>query len=308
MLSLFILILFSLFVVIKSSNYAIHYSTRLAESFCLSKYVVGFIIVAIISILPESFISITSAVKGVPAFGLGTLFGSNVADLSFVFVFVILFAGRNLKVESKIVKNKPVYLVSMLIPIILGLNGHYSRFEGLALIVVGVLFYYLTLKDNKLDVSIKKTKFKIKDVIFLLISMGLILLGSQAIVKFGIDLANVLYISPVLIGMFIVGLGTVLPELIFSIKAARHHQDSLALGDILGTVVADATVVVGIVALICPFEFNRRIVYVTGTFMVLATFLLFYFMKSGKKITKKEAILLFVFYLFFVSVELLISQ
>lgn len=308
MLSLFILILFSLFVVIKSSNYAIHYSTRLAESFCLSKYVVGFIIVAIISILPESFISITSAVKGVPAFGLGTLFGSNVADLSLVFVFIILFAGRNLKVESKIVKNKPVYLVSMLIPIILGLNGHYSRFEGLALIVVGVLFYYLTLKDNKLDVSIKKTKFKIKDVIFLLISMGLILLGSQAIVKFGIDLANVLYISPVLIGMFIVGLGTVLPELIFSIKAARHHQDSLALGDILGTVVADATVVVGIVALICPFEFNRRIVYVTGTFMVLATFLLFYFMKSGKKITKKEAILLFVFYLFFVSVELLISQ
>ena len=159
-----------------------------------------------------------------------------------------------------------------------------------------------------MDVSIKKTKFKIKDVIFLLISMGLILLGSQAIVKFGIDLANVLYISPVLIGMFIVGLGTVLPELIFSIKAARHHQDSLALGDILGTVVADATVVVGIVALICPFEFNRRIVYVTGTFMILATFLLFYFMKSGKKITKKEAILLFVFYLFFVSVELLISQ
>lgn len=308
MLSLFSLILLSLFVVIKSSNYVIRYSTRLAESFRLSKYVVGFIIVAIISILPESFISITSAVKGVPAFGLGTLFGSNVADLTLVFVFVILFAGRNLKVESKIVKNKPVYLVSMLIPIILGLNGHYSRFEGLALIVVGVLFYYLTLKDNKLDVSIKKTKFKIKDVIFLLISMGLILLGSQATVKFGIDLANVLYISPVLVGMFIVGLGTVLPELIFSIKAARHHQDSLALGDILGTVVADATVVVGVVAMICPFEFNRRIVYVTGTFMVLATFLLFYFMKSGKKITKKEAILLFVFYLFFVSVELLISQ
>jgi len=92
MLLSFVLLIISLAVVIKSADLAIKYSTKLAESFHLSKYVVGFLIVSVISILPETFISITSAFEGIPAFGLGTLFGSNVADLTLVFVLVIFLS------------------------------------------------------------------------------------------------------------------------------------------------------------------------------------------------------------------------
>ena len=122
--------------VIKSADFAIHYSTRLAESFKLSKYIVGFLIVAVISILPETFISVTSALEGIPSFGLGTLFGSNVADLTLVFAIVVLFAGRSLKIESKIIKNRYLHIGIMSIPIILGLNGYFSRWEGLFLIIM----------------------------------------------------------------------------------------------------------------------------------------------------------------------------
>lgn len=308
MLLSFVLLIISLAVVIKSADLAIKYSTKLAESFHLSKYVVGFLIVSVISILPETFISITSAFEGIPAFGLGTLFGSNVADLTLVFVLVIFLSRRNLKIESKIIKNSFLYIGIMLIPILLGIDGFYSRLEGIVLILIGLLFYVFVLKKSNYDTKVDRQKFKPVYLFLLLLSMGALLLGSHLTVGYGVDLAKTLGVNPILIGMFVVALGTTLPEMLFSIRASRHHHDDLALGDILGTVIADATIVVGIVAVISPFVFNPRIVYITGIFMVLATILLFSFMKSGKVITKKEAFLLLLFYLLFVSTELLVDR
>src|SRR3989338_8821379 len=106
--NLFIFIV-SLFLVIKGATFAPKYATRLAESFRLSRYTIGFIVVAIISILPETFIGINSALAGAPSFGLGVLFGSNIADLTLVFTAIIFFAGRGVKVESKILKKQSAY-------------------------------------------------------------------------------------------------------------------------------------------------------------------------------------------------------
>jgi len=307
MLVLFIFLILALALVIKSADFAIHYSTRLAESFKLSKYVVGFLIVAVISILPETFISVTSAIEGIPSFGLGTLFGSNVADLTLVFAIVVLFAGRSLKIETKIIKNRYLHIGIMFIPILLGLNGYYSRWEGIFLIIIGLAFYYYILKNDGYDIDVPREKFRITDLLFLLVSMGFLLLGSHLTVKFGVNFANALHVNPVLIGMFVVGLGTTLPELLFSIRAAKRNHDGLALGDILGTVIADATIVVGIVALISPFAFNSRIVYITGMFMLSGIILLFHLIKTGRVLTKKEALLLILFYLLFVSAELVMN-
>ena len=306
-LAYLILLIISLALVIKSADFAIHYSTRLAESYKLSKYIVGFFIVAIISILPETFIAVTSALEGIPAFGLGTLLGSNVADLTLVFAIVVLIAGRSLKVESKIIKNGYLHIGIMCVPIILGLNGYFSRWEGLILILIGLAFYYFILKNDGYDIDTPRQKFKIVDLLLLLVSMGFLLLGAHLTVKFGVNFANTLHVSPILIGMFVVGLSTTLPELIFSVRAAKQKHDGLALGDILGTVIADATIVVGIIAIISPFTFDPRIIYITGMFMFFSSILLFHFIKTGRVLTRKEAILLILFYLLFVSAELLIN-
>ncbi|NMB47848.1 sodium:calcium antiporter [Candidatus Kuenenbacteria bacterium] len=307
MLLNFTLLIISLAVIIKSADLAIRYSSRLAEGLKLSRYLIGFLIVAVISILPETFVAITSAVEGIPAFGLGTLFGSNVADLTLVFVLVVLISGHNLKVESRVIKNRFFHIGAMMVPIVLGLDGHYSRAEGVVLITVGLCFYYFIFKKNKREGKAGKKEIKVSDVFKLLLSMAGLLLGAHFTVRYGVDLARGLSVSPVLIGMFVVGLGTTLPELLFSIKAARRAYDGLALGDILGTVVADATVVVGLVAMISPFAFNQRIIYISGVCMVFATVLLFHFMKTGKTLTKKEALLLLFFYFVFVTAELLIN-
>jgi cation:H+ antiporter len=90
----------SLFLVVKGATLATKYSARLARCFRLSKYVVGFIVVALISILPETLIAISSALKGVPAFGLGTLFGSNVADLTLVFAILIIVVSSPVGLQA----------------------------------------------------------------------------------------------------------------------------------------------------------------------------------------------------------------
>jgi cation:H+ antiporter len=301
--NLFIFIV-ALFMVIKGATLATKYAALLAESYRLSKYTVGFIIIAVISILPETFISINAALEGIPSFGLGVLFGSNIADLTLIFAIIILLAGRGLKVESKILKNHAVYPFILLLPLVLGFNGHFSRLEGIALIIAGAVFYYLALR-NGIDgaIPLHKDGGRFKSSLMLLFSMAILLTGAHFTVTAATALAGYFGVSPILIGMLIVGLGTTMPELFFSLKSVKKRDDSLAVGDILGTVLADATIVVGILALVNPFFFPQKIIYITGAFMVAASFILFRFMHSGRAISKKEAYLLFAFWVVFVIVE-----
>jgi len=297
--------LLSLVVVIKSADMAIKYSSSFANNLKFSKYVLGFLIVAAVSVLPELLISISSALQGIPDFGLGTLFGSNVADLTLIFAIVIFFSKKGVKVESKILKDNFLYIILIMVPLILGLNGYYSRFEGAVLILSGVIFYFLVFKKGtKRNIKKVRYAFSYRNLFFLILSLGLLLVASNSTVKFGTLLADSFNISPLIIGMFVVALGTTLPELFFSIKAVRSKSEGLALGDILGTVITDATIVLGIVVVISPFGFDYRLVYITGFFMLLAMFLLFVFMRSEKILTKREAILLLLFYIVFVIVEI----
>lgn len=298
----------ALALVIRGATYATRYAARLAENYRLSKYAVGFIVVAVISILPEGLISLNAAVSGLPAMGLGTLFGSNVADLTLVFALVTSLAGRGIKIESKILKSSFIYPLLLLFSLILGLDGYYSRLEGLALILAGGAFYYFSLKNGLDGPTVQtQTNGKAKNAALLLLSMALLLVGAHYTVDSAASLAGRLGVSPILIGMLIVGLGTTIPELLFSLSAVKKRHDSLAVGDILGTVLADATVLVGLIALISPFSFPRTIVYSTGAFMLSASVILFYFMRSGRFLSRRESLVLLVFWLGFIATELALA-
>lgn len=299
----FLFLLASLFLVIKSAAFAIRHSSRLAEGLRVSKYVVGFLIVAVISVLPEAFIAITSALQGTPEFGLGTLFGSNVADLTLIFGIVILTSSRRIRVESKVIKNSSLYVAAIAAPIIFGLNGYYSRIEGSMLIIIGLFFYLFLVRKDQNGSSKAKRYIPWKSFLFLIFSIGILMLASFMTVKFGVSLARDLRITPVLIGMFVVGLSTTLPELFFSIKAIKSRRDGLAIGDILGTVITDATIVIGLLAVIKPFTFDPRITYVTGIFMIFVAALLMRFMKTGRALTRWEGLLLILSYAVFVWIE-----
>lgn len=303
----------SLFLIIKGATLSTKYSFRIADSYNVSKYVVGFFVVAIISIIPETLVSVNAALQNVSAMGLGTLFGSNIADLTLIFAITVLFARRSIKVESKILKDNAVYPFILLIPIALGVDGFYSRWEGLALIFAGIVFYALSFKKEQRARSVAKEIAEVNtnkklDFVYLIIGLVLLLTGSHFVVTSGIEIATLLNLNKAAMGMLFIGLGTTMPELFFCISAVKNNHDSLAIGDVLGTVLADATVVIGILALVSPFAFPRKIIYIAGLFMVAAAFMLFYLMKTGKNLTRSEAILLIFFWVLFVSTELILNS
>lgn len=306
-----ILFLAFLFILIKSSEYAIRYSSRLAKVLRFPEFVVSFFIIAVISVLPEATISIISAFNGQPELGLGTLLGSNVTDLTLVFGIVALFSSSGIKVKSKILQNNLFYLILLLFPLILGFDGEFSRIDGGILIVLGIAFFVKIYKEShRFSKKFNHTKREpfLKSFLFLILSMGFILASAYFTVKFATNFAYEINLPSIIIGLTILAFGTCLPELIVSIKAVKTNRDELALGDILGTVITDATIVIGLIALISPFTYKISNFYVAGVAMFLAGIFVTVFMKSDKSINKLEGILLILFYVVFIFVAFVINS
>ena len=300
-----------LFVLGKSASWAVRAAVGLSRIMGLTELVISVIVVTIISILPETIISVLSALHGVPSLGLGTLLGSNVADLTVVFGVVALAARRPVGVEETFIKKDYVFLAFLLLPLILGFTGYYSRLDGILLILGSLVFFYIMSKvkthSRKAHISIHDTSL-IKNLAAL--AAGLLLMGASAYytVEYAQGMAEGLGIAPALIGLLVVALGTTLPELIFSVRAVRRNHSTLALGDVLGTVITDATLVLGIIALIHPFSFNPRLIIVTGIFMLLSGLLALHLLRSDRALTKPEGLLLLLFYVLFIMIEFLLRD
>lgn len=308
-ISLFLCVAF-LFVVIKSSNYAIKYSSHLAKTLNLSQFVVSFFIIAIISALPETTIAIFSAINGEPELGVGTLLGGNITDLTLIFGIVALISSKGIKVESKILRNKIMYLIMLFVPIILGIDGKFSRIDGLILISLGIIFfikiYHNSTKFRKKFNHTKKEPF-VKSLSLLILSLTVLLISAYFTVEFATDFAYGIGIPLIIIGITIIAFGTCLPELAISLKAVKTNSDEIALGDILGTVMTDATIVMGIVALISPFNWAFSGFFITGITRFIAGIFVITFMKSERSINKTEGILLILFYILFIFIEIMLS-
>lgn len=176
--------------------------------------------------------------------------------------------------------------------------------------LAGGLFYYYTIKNGSEDAPSyhAENMSKQKSFIMLLISMMILLIWAHFIISSSLQIAELLWVNSIVIDMLVVWLWTTIPELFFALQSIRNNDDSLAIGDILWTVLADATIVIGLIAVISPFDFPDRIIYFTGVFMLTAACILFYLMKTGKMLTKKEANILFLFWIFFAVLELYLNK
>jgi len=300
----------ALVILLQSAGYSIRYSSKIARILNFPEFIISFFIVAFISILPETTLSIISAINGEPILGFGILIGSNVADLTLVLGIVVLFSKKSIKVESKILENNWLYLVLLVTPFLLGLDGKYTRIDGIVLILFGIIFFFKIYSTSKKfrekNKSVEK-KQMIKIFLLLILSLGLLVFSAFITVKYAVILSEFLAIPSIIIGLTILSIGTCLPELTFSIKSVMKKHDGLALGDILGTVIIDATIIFGLVIFISPFDYSLKKIYLTTFAMFFSGVLVVLFMKSKKTITKKEGFLLILFYILFIILEMIIQ-
>ena len=134
---------------------------------------------------------------------------------------------------------------------------------------------------------------------FLLIISGLILLvfGGNWLLKSAVALSLKLNISKVVIGMTVVSFATSAPELIVSINAALNGASDLALGNVIGSNIANLGLVLGITLILGNMEVEKSFYKIDWPVMIIASVLLFLFLSNDQVIVQYEGIILFSFFL-----------
>lgn len=308
---------------VKSSGVLVKHLTRISSYFGLNEFAIGFIIMAISTSIPELFVGITSALEGNTAIALGNVIGSNIANLTIVIGIVVLFT-RSMRIRSKIIRRDLVYmLVILIIPVLFmlwpptwlnaaqnGADATIGRFEGFLLIGIFCWYIYLTLKQEKSfhrEIH-RATKHEARiGGIFTLAALSVLFVSAHYVVQYGLRISEQLSVPPILIGIFLLGLGTSLPELSFEIKAAAMHHEEMALGDLIGSVIVNSTLVLGVTAIISPITANFFLFFTSAMWMIVIAFIFLTFAESDGGLNWKEAISLVMLYILFVIVEIYIK-
>jgi cation:H+ antiporter len=137
-----------------------------------------------------------------------------------------------------------------------------------------------------------------------LFSLALLFISAEFVVRYATNLSIDLALPPILIGLFLVAVGTSLPELVFGARAVMTKHEEMALGDIIGAVVVNSTIVLGVAALIFPLTTTHLMLFFTSAaFMLLVAFLFTTFVETESRITVKEGISLILLYAFFIFLE-----
>jgi cation:H+ antiporter len=111
------------------------------------------------------------------------------------------------------------------------------------------------------------------DLFLVLVGIGLLTAGGETLIRGALGAANRLGISPLLSGLVIVGFGTSMPELVVSLDAAVHKLPDLAIGNVVGSNIANILLILGLCALLTPMAVKPQALYRDSVVMVAASVL-----------------------------------
>ncbi|MEM3126952.1 MAG: hypothetical protein QW331_02700, partial [Candidatus Woesearchaeota archaeon] len=230
---------------------------KIAAFLRVTEFVVGFIIMAVSTSLPELFVGINAALANNSALSLGNVIGSNIADVTLVAGIMILVA-KKVKVKNIYIKRDAIAMILIaILPFILMVFGNeLSRVDGTILMGTFFTYGYYILRERKKfhdgsDNGVSKQQIVFFSLLFMF-CVWLLFRSSEQVVFYATQLSISLVLPPIFIGLFLVALGTSLPELVFEVTAAKTGYADAALGDIIGSVVANSALVLGVTAIISP--------------------------------------------------------
>lgn len=288
--------------------------TRIARYLGWREFVVAFILVALAAAIPNLFLGISSALHKIPQLSFGDIVGGNLVDLTLAVALAAFFA-KGLPAESKMVQTSAIFTMFIaILPLLLILDGKLGRGDGILLISV-FIFYVFWLFSKKERFSkvydghsisiIKDFRIFIKDLGRLILGLFFLLIAAEGLVRSAFFFSESLNLPLVLVGILIIGLGNAIPETYFAILAARKARNWMILGDLMGSVVVASTLVLGIVALIYPIEIDDFSPFaIARFFLIISAIFFFFFVRTERKITIKEAFFLLGIYITFILVEI----
>lgn len=284
-----LLLLVGLGLVVLGADWLVNGASSIARRAGISEFVIGLTIVGFGTSCPELVVSLSGAIEGNSDISVGNVVGSNIFNVLFILgltamVLPVGMTDKNRRIDI------PITLGATFLLVILGITGSMSgpgisRWEGvLMLLVFSAYLFYCFKSDSKDEFSEtqRATLSITKSIALTLTGLAGLIFGGDLFVDSATALARQIGVSDKFIAVTILAGGTSLPELATSLVAAIKGKEQLALGNILGSNVFNAMMILGLSSVITPLSFASMTIVDIIT-LVLSAVLLLIWAYTGRK-------------------------
>jgi len=287
MLIFWILIfILSLALLVKSADWLVESSEKIALYLKISPFIIGVTIVAIGTSMPELATAFASTLKGATEIVVATVIGANVHNIFLVIGLAAILARRLMIKRSLIDLDLPLLAISTVIFLSVAYDGEITWQDGLLLLITFLIYLIYTIyerKEEKGEVkgiveiipgSVEKVeKLNLKVFLFLILGVIGLVIGAKYTVESALQLANLLKLLPSVIAIIGIAFGTSLPELLVSVRAAWKKKYEIALGNIFGSNVFNILIVTGLPAFVTTVKIDPITLTIGFPFLIAATLL-----------------------------------
>jgi len=289
-------------LLIWSADHFVVGASATARNLGVSPLIIGLTIIGFGTSAPEMLVAVFAASGGNPGLAVGNAIGSNITNIALVLGATAVAVPMT--VHSGILKREyPLLLISTLVAcLLLVFDNHLGRLDGLifSLLLFAILFYLVRRSMGERGRDPMKLEYEKeipahmpmnKALVLLASGLLVLLLSSRLLVWGAVNLATMLGVSDLIIGLTIVAIGTSLPELAASIMSARKHEHEMAIGNIIGSNMFNTLGVLGVTGLINPSTLDPGVLSRDLPVMFILTLILFiisFGFRSAGKINRLE--------------------
>lgn len=300
-----IYLIIGLLLLYYGAEWLVRGSSSIAYSFGMKKMVVGLTIVAMGTSMPEFVVSLNGALTGNDSVSVGNIVGSNLANILLVLGLACVINPISARKRTIFVDMPFLILITVLF-IIFCHDGILDGRDSIIMLILflGYMAYQIVDRRDKniSDADLPKVVegHLLKNTLLSISGIVGLILGGNLTVKGAVDLAQILGVSNLIIGLTVVAIGTSLPELFTSVVAAVRHEHEISIGNVIGSNLFNIAFVLGAVPLIKPMKISPSVIAFDNWFMLGITVLLSLIVLVRKKITRFEGTVFLLLYLFFV--------
>lgn len=256
-----ILFILGFVLLIKGGDWFVDGATGIARRFKIPEILIGATVVSIGTTLPEVMVSAGAALAGNGDMAYGNAIGSIICNTALISAITLVFAPS--EVDRKTFKTPVIFffISAVFYALVAYLFKDFSRFIGICLLAVFVVYMIFTVLQAKKEITLNKpeedTTYEgntVKDIVLLIIGAALIAVGAKFLVDNGTYIAEELGVPQTVISLTFVALGTSLPELVTAITALVKGHGALSLGNIVGANLFNLVLVSGLSVTLSPFS------------------------------------------------------
>lgn len=316
-----IVFIISLAVLVKGADFLLGSAEKIGLSVGLSPFIVGVVIVGLGTSFPEIVSSLIAVFRDVTEIVPANAVGSNIANILLIVGLSAVIGGRLAVTKNLIDLDLPLLAISTVLFLGIAWDRQIVFGESVLLIVLFVIYllYAIFHKEEDEDIetlpsrsdrrghitglkkrNVKRPKITSKDILFLVIGVVGLIFGAKYLVDSVIKLSEILSIGAGVISLAAVALGTSLPELFVSVKAAWQKKPEIALGNIFGSNVFNILLVIGIPGLFKTLTIDEQ-TFTLGIPVLVAATVLFIISGISRRIHIYEGAMYIVLYIFFIA-------